>query len=73
MREDFPEYNDFPTHDPHVLPHEYGYSDLATYFPAATAPDAEDADDLDADDWKLAAPPPHEVIKHRGKLRARRS
>ena len=73
LSEDFPWYNDFPTHDPDVLPHEYEMGDLDSYFPTATAPDAVDDDDADADDWNLIAPDPHDVIKHHNTGRMRRS
>ena len=72
VSEDYPEYNNFPRHDPDILPHCYETAAWKTFFPIAVAPDAED-DNEEFDDWALEAPDPDLFVKHKGASRTRRS
>ena len=69
--EDFPWFNEYPTHDPSILPHEYDHADFDLFFPVATAPGA--LLETEVSDWDLNVPENATFIKHHGATRTRRS
>ena len=69
--EDFPWFNEYPTHDPSILPHEHDHADFDLFFPVAEAPG--EIRETEIDDWNLNVPENVTFIKHRGAARTRRS